>query len=402
MDNQKSIVKSIKHIILEICKFLVVKGVYPFVYKKEARKPIEKGKIVFIENRGDTLPNSMTYIYSVLKDKKKYNMKVRFLKKSTLRYREQFFNTLSIIKDLGRAEYIFVCDALPEIGGFEKRPETKVVQLWHGCGAFKKFGFSTVDKVFGLDEKGQKKYPTYRNLDLVCVSSPEVVWAYEEAMRLENTGIVKPIGVSRTDVFFQDDYIGKAKERVYEKIPQARNKKIILYAPTFRGRILEAEGPDILDYKKMFEALSDEYIVLVKHHPFVKNVPEIENEYKNSFVYDVTEDLTIEDLICSSDICISDYSSLIFEYSLFNKPIILFAYDLEDYFDWRGFYYKYEEMAPGPIFRETDEVVDYIKHIDSRFDENKMAEFRKKFMESCDGHSTERILKEVGIKINEN
>ena len=239
----------------------------------------------------------------------------------------------------------------------------------------------------------------YRNFDLVCVSSPEVVWAYEEAMQLKGVGNVKPVGVSRTDVFFQDDYIHAAKQRILEQIPAAADKKIILYAPTFRGRVASAYGPDHFDYEKLYESLGDEYIILIKHHPLVKRLPEIPLEYRDSFVYDVSHTMEIEDLICASDICISDYSSLIFEYSLFEKPIILFAYDLDVYFDWRGFYYDYFEMAPGPVLISTEEIIDYITHIDTEFDREKMHAFREKFMRSCDGHSTERILDEVGLKL---
>ena len=85
--------------------------------------------------------------------------------------------------------------------------------------------------------------------------------------------------------------------------------------------------------------------------------------------------------------------------TLFDKPIILFAYDLSDYFDWRGFYYNYFEMAPGPVLMSTEEVIDYIKGLDETFDRDKLYAFRQKFMESCDGHSTKRILDSVGMEI---
>ena len=77
--------------------------------------------------------------------------------------------------------------------------------------------------------------------------------------------------------------------------------------------------------------------------------------------------------------------------------MILFAYDLDTYFDWRGFYYDYFDMAPGPVLFSTEEIIDYIVHLDERFDKEKVIRFREKFMASCDGHSTERILKEAGL-----
>lgn len=380
-------------------KFLTLKIIFPLYYKWNARKPIEKNKVLFIVNRKPTLPNSMTYVHGLLEESGKFNIHDKFLLNLSLRYRQKFKVDMDLVKDLATANYVFLDEATVTTCGIKKRSETKIVQLWHGCGAFKKFGFSTADKIFGGNAKEQKRYPMYRNFDLVCVSSPEVVWAYEEAMQLEGEGNVKPVGVSRTDVFFQDDYIAAAKNRVIEQIPSAAEKKIILYAPTFRGRVAKAYGPDHFNYDKLYEALGEDYIILIKHHPLVKSLPEIPLEYRDSFVYDVSRTMEIEDLICASDICISDYSSLIFEYSLFEKPIILFAYDLDVYFDWRGFYYDYFEMAPGPVLISTEEIIDYIVNINTRFDREKMHAFREKFMRSCDGHSTERILEEVGIKL---
>ena len=107
---------------------------------------------------------------------------------------------------------------------------------------------------------------------------------------------------------------------------------------------------------------------------------------------DVTKGLEIDQLLCASDVCVSDYSSLIFEYSLFERPMIFFAYDLDDYFDWRGFYYNYDELTPGPVVKETEEIIDYIRHLDARFDQAQVHAFKEKFMSSCDGHATDRIM----------
>ena len=139
------------------------------------------------------------------------------------------------------------------------------------------------------------------------------------------------------------------------------------------------------------DSLGDEYILLIKHHPFVEKRPDIPDECKD-FALDISEKLEIDQLLCASDICISDYSSLVFEYSLFERPMIFFAYDLDDYFDWRGFYYDYDELTPGPVVADTEAIIDYIKNLDTRFDKAKVHAFREKFMSACDGHATDRIM----------
>ena len=380
-------------------KYDTLKWVFPWKYRKHCKAPVQENKVIFIVNRKATLPNAMTYVHKVLEDSGKYDVHVHYLQHLTLRYRGVFKRTMALMEDMATAKFVFLDEATPDIGGFDKRPETKVVQLWHGCGAFKKFGFSTADKIFGGNAKEQKRYPMYHNFDLVCVSSPEVVWAYEEAMQLEGQGLVKPVGVSRTDVFFDEAFVAAARKRVYEQAGIPEDKKIILYAPTFRGRVAHAYGPDNFDYDRLYETLGDEYVILIKHHPLVKTRPDIPLEYRGTFVQDVSTSMEIEDLLCASEICISDYSSLIFEFALFEKPIILYAYDLDTYFDWRGFYYDFYEMAPGPVLISTEEIIDYIQHLDTEFDLPKMQAFKEKFMSACDGHSTERIFEEIGLKL---
>ena len=278
------------------------------------------------------------------------------------------------------------------IAALPTRKETIVTQLWHGCGAFKKFGMSTAELIFGDDRKTLEKYPYHGNYTYVTVSAPEVVWAYEEAMSLQDKkGVVVPIGISRSDVFYDETAKKAAQKKLYEVVPQAKGKKVILYAPTFRGRVAKAKTPNQLDIAAFGDALGKDYVLLFKLHPFVKKRTAIPEGYED-FAFDLTDDMSIEELLFVADICISDYSSLVFEYSLFEKPMIFFAYDKAEYDDWRGFYYNYEEMTPGPICTENEEMLDYILHLDTRFDKQQIIDFKYKFMRSCDGHATERIL----------
>ena len=210
----------------------------------------------------------------------------------------------------------------------------------------------------------------------------------------ESEGIIKPLGISRTDVFFDENFAQKARKKLYEKYPFTKDKKIILYAPTFRGRVKNAKSPTRLSLGLMHYVLSEEYVVLLNLHPLIQERPKIANHLSN-FAADVTGEMTIDELIAISDICISDYSSMVFEYSLMNKPMIFFAFDIENYLDWRGFYYEYDELTPGPVLTDTEEVVDYIKDIDNLFDPDEVKRFREKFMSSWDGNSTKRILEEA-------
>ncbi len=377
-------------------RWLTIRVIYPLMYCIFSIRRVEQGKVLFVEPSQLKPTNSMQTLINAVREAGFNNVMQISLAHNKVRKREQFRRELNFLREFATAEFVFTTEALSTVGGFRKRKETTLVNLWHGCGAFKRFGNSTAELKFGNTVQENLKYPGYRNLDLITVSSPEVIWAYEEAMNYKDADVVKATGISRTDVFFNQDYIAEAKARVLEEVPEATGKKIILYAPTFRGSVRRAKAPDRLDIQALHEALGDDYYLMIKHHPHVKVRPLVPVDCKG-FARDVTTEATIDDLLCCTDICISDYSSLVFEYSLFGKPMIFFAYDLEEYNDWRGFYYDYDELTPGPVVMSNEEIIRYVRNIDTEFDKDAVDRFRDRFMSSCDGHATQRILETIGM-----
>ena len=376
-------------------KSLVLSDVYPLVYRRACAAPVVPSKVVFVEVRGSSLSDNFRLVHERLREGGRHDISVHFLGESSASYPEYFRNCIAMLKDIATARYVFLDDACNVIGSIPLRDGTKVVQLWHACGAFKKWGMSTADLLFGGSRESKLKHPHYGNLSLVTISSPEVAWAYIEAMHLESTPeIVKPLGVSRTDVYFDREFLAAAREQVEAKIPAAHGKKIMLYAPTFRGRVASASAPTELDIALLMRELGGQYVLLVKQHPFVKNRPPVPDECKG-FAFDVSDDFPIDVLMAASDLCISDYSSLIFEYSLLSRPMAFFAFDKAEYDDWRGFYYDYDELTPGPVFTATEEIAAWVQSVSTSFDSAEVDAFRAKFMSACDGHATDRILEEV-------
>lgn len=363
---------------------------FPKVYSSYCTEPVQENKVLFLEMRFTKLSNSFELIYKALEESGEYDLKCSYVQFNFIRGREFTQRVNEMLKELATAKYVFVDDASLILSSIPLRKETVAINLWHACGAFKKFGRSTAELKFGSSAATLDKYPNYGNLTHVTVSSPEVIWAYEEAMHLPK-GIVKATGVSRTDQFYDKEFVESRKQKLYEIMPEAKDKKVILYAPTFRGHVATASSPDRIDFERFCRELGNEYVIVCKHHPFVKNPPIILEELQH-FARDLTKYLSIEDLLCCADICISDYSSLVFEYSLFEKPMIFYAYDYDNYCDWRGFYYDYSEFTPGPVVQTEDELLNSIKNIDTQFDKQKVIDFKEKFMGSCDGHATERII----------
>lgn len=383
---------SVGKTVKKLCKFAAMRVLLPFSYFIHSRGKIDPTKVVFVEVRYDGLSDNFALIEKALREEGGWNIRLHCLRQERCSLVQFLKNCLRMNMDIGNARCVLLNEAASAYGCLNIRKETVTIQTWHGCGAFKKFGLSLADKTVGHSEDEHRRYPVYRNNDFITVSSPEVVWAYEEAMNITegDSRKVLPIGTSRTDVFFDRENIAARRRELEELIPAAKGKKVILYAPTFRGELSGGRIPDRLDIEQLRRSIPEDYILVIKHHPLGLD-RQIIPESCADFAFDATSTLPIETGLMAADICVTDYSSLVFEYSLLDRPIIFFAYDIDDYLDERGFYYPFEEFCPGPIARTTEELAAAING-SANADLSRIRAFREKFMSACDGHATERVV----------
>ena len=379
-----------------IYRYYVLKVLYPRIYKKYSRLPVDEKKVVFVEIRLPNLTNSYKVLYDELYQNYDFDIHCHFLRNTYVNRTQYRRRCKAFIKDIATAKYVFMDEATNIMGNFEMREETVVTQLWHGCGAFKKFGYSTADAIFGATREEMDKYPFNRNYTNVTVSSPEVIWAYEEAMNYtRESGVVKALGSSRTDVFYDEDFIKASYDALYEIMPEAKGKKVILYAPTFRGNSLRnSYMRNTLDLDALYDNLHEDYAFVMKLHPLTAKafkLTEEQQEKYRGFLYDVSHSANIDTALCAADIVISDYSSLIFEYSLLERPMMFYAYDLEKYENDRSFYFDYRSFVPGEIVEDTEGIINEVKRLETEFDKQRVINFKNDFMSACDGNSTKRI-----------
>ncbi len=379
---------SIKKAVRNAAKFVMFKGIYPLFYAISKLRPLRKDKVIFAEIRSGVLTDSFRYIYEELRNRG-LSPVVYYVhnNKGGMGY---LFRYLILTLKMGNAGCVLLNDTCNLFGAFKFRKGTKVIQTWHSCGAFKKWGESITDLSFGESLEELRKYPAHTSYTLCTVSSEECIWAFKEAFGFgADNGCVQATGVSRTDFFFKEDNRRKAFEELYRCCPQAKGKKIMLYAPTYRGDADKAYIPEKLDIQRLCCQFSDQWVLLIKRHGFVKKEWEIP-EGCESFAFDVSDCMKIENLLFTADLCITDYSSLIFEYSLFERPMIFYAFDLEEFYDYRGFYYPYDNsFLPGPIVKDNDGLIKAVAECET--DRERLKAFRDKFMGACDGRSTERI-----------
>lgn len=379
-----------------LMKDVALGRILPAVYAQAAKEPVDDQAALFVSRYATEIGGNLACVSDCLREQ--HGMRTEFVSLDfngvgTVQYLD---NCKAMLRKAATSAYVFIDDASDVLSCIDLRPETKVIQLWHACGAFKRFGFSTAEAGFGESREDKRRHPFYGNLSLVTVSSPEVVWAYEEAMGLQDApGIVRPLGVCRTDCFFDAQFVSASRTRFDQAFPQAKGKRVVLYAPTYRGDSSHAKAPDGLDLAVLKDRLGDSCVLCIAQHPFVVQSPVLPRELEGFVVDAQTAPLSIAELLCAADVCVSDYSSVVYEYALLGRPMAFFPYDYSDYYDWRGFYYDYDELTPGPVYSDTAELADYLLHVDERFDPAQVASFRERFMIACDGNSTERIVEAV-------
>lgn len=161
---------------------------------------------------------------------------------------------------------------------------------------------------------------------------------------------------------------------------------------------MELDQYDIqLDINQMYHALKDDYLLLIKLHPAVKNNHNYQKLYPD-FVYDFSEYRGINELLVIVDFLISDYSSVPFEYALLNKPMIFYPYDLDLYQKERGVIPDYIQEVPGPVVFGTAEIIRLIKN--NQFNLERIREFSHKWNEYSVGKSSSNLISYVINKVH--
>lgn len=295
------------------------------------------------------------------------------------------WSTLRLIYLLATSDTVLMDDYFGLLGNLNISPETKIIQLWHAGSGFKSVGYSRFGK-YG----SPKLTNAHRKYTYVITGSQHLVPVYAEAFGIEESAVV-PTGLPRIDTFLDEERAGKVRDDFFEAYPQFRGKKIVLFAPTFRGKSIgDAHYPyDRLDFAKLHEVCGDKYVVLFRMHHFIDEVPPIPAEYADRLI-DFASFPDTNDLLQVTDVLVTDYSSIIYEYTLLDRPILFFAYDKETYSVIRGFHRDYDSTAPGKICTTFDDLVKALQ--DEDFDLSKVAEFRRENFDYVDTNSADRVI----------
>ncbi|MBT2678830.1 CDP-glycerol glycerophosphotransferase family protein [Bacillus sp. ISL-35] len=365
--------------------------------------PVDQKKVTFASYRSGKIEGNLLCIYNEFikrEDSYKYHFLFKKFNSSISGKITYVIHMIKVSYLLATSRFFIIDDFYFPVYAIKPREGTDIVQLWHAAGAFKKFGLSTIDKPFGPSKAYLKHVKIHSNYTRVYVSSSNVVEFYAEAFDMDSSQIY-PFGIPRTDFFFKENVKEEAKRKFDRIFPEFQDKKFILYAPTFRGSShYQNEFLPPLNIPFLKEQLGNEYCLLINLHPYMKAGLMIEEDTKD-FAIKLEGQLTIEELLVISDILVTDYSSVIFDYSLLCRPIAFFAPDLEEYIAERDFYFDFRRFIPGPLFTDTESLAGWI--VEKDFDESLVSEFRGFFFNHFDGKSSKRIVNHLlGMPANQN
>ncbi len=363
--------------------------VYAYLFKIYSVLRINKKKTTFIGTHDMSINGNIMAMYKKIMEQKSDSI-CKFITKDDI-YNEnivlKIFYSIRFLFvtsfNLATSKYIFLDNTFLPMAYIKFKPEVKVVQLWHGCNTIKKFGqLSNTGKLKELENKISEKYTH------VIVSSFKVIDLHQQAFGIKREKIF-PLGLPNLDIFFNNKKIEEEKKIFFEQYPNLKNKKIIMYAPTFRDNVDEFD--ENMNLQEVVDNLSQDYVIINRFHPHVaRNYRKIEGN--NVIDMSHYEDLTR--LLIITDILISDYSSIVFDYALLKKPIIFYAYDKYEYENnIRGFYCDYNKIAIK-YAKNKKELIAFIKDIE----DNGILLNIDEWIDYKDSNSTQRIYEKIYSK----
>lgn len=370
-----------------------------------SKLPIKRNTVLYESFLGRNYSDSPKAIFKYLLDNEpnKWNHVWILNDKELVKDEPEFnHNNVKIIKRFGWKYFYYVTVSkyfvlnMRQPKWLIKKSEQIILSTWHGT-PLKKLVFDMENVTSANKNYKRDFYNQSRNWDYLIAANEYSERIFESAFMYPKENILT-YGYPRNDIL--SNHTLEYKESIKEKLGIPQGKKVILYAPTWRDDDFHAVGQYKfslqLDLERLQREFGDEYVIVLRMHYLVSD--NINLSAYEGFVFDYSKYNDINDLYIASDILITDYSSVFFDFAILRKPIVFYMYDLEKYQNvLRGFYIDVNKELPGPILKTNDEVVNAIKNIDDINEEytDSYDKFTSVYSSLEDGKASERVVKEV-------
>ena len=309
-------------------------------------------------------------------------------------------NTKDYYKYISSSKYWIVNSIMDEC--ITKKKGQVYVQCWHGT-PLKRLRYdievngavlNTIEEIRKRNDRDAVKFDYFISPSKYCT---EKFTSAFNLIALGKKDIIIEEGYPRNDSLFNRNK--KDIDKIKVKLGIPKDKKVICYLPTFRDN-QHTSGVGYtynlaIDFDSLKKRFGKDYVILFKPHYFIANKIDL-SKYKN-FVYNVASYDEINDIYLASDLLITDYSSVFFDYANLNRPVMFYMYDFDDYKNnLRDFYISLDEL-PGPIAKTQKELEDYIVNIDKSISKYKKTydKFNDKYNYLDDGNASERVIRVI-------
>ena len=342
---------------------------------------LRRNNVLFLTENGDKLGDNLDILYKKYKELKEY--KVR-------KYSKDIFHIGSIIKKIihfiklvylvSKSDIIFVDNYTPTLTYLNISKSTKLIQLWHAGIGFKSVGYAR----FGLDGSPNPFKSSHRRYDYAIVDDESLIDIYKEVFGVKRS-IFRSYGMPRLDGYLNKDKIENTINNLYEKYSMLKNKKIIMFCPTYRGSGSKDAYYDysLIDLDRIYDyCKKNGFVFVIKMHGFIKEKIKIDKKYSD-LIIDLSNE-NINDIIYLTDIMISDYSSCAYEYSLFNRPLIFYRFDSAYYEYTRPMHSVDKFTSKQYIVNTFDELMDVLNKLKNVEIKDRFKDMKKRNTNSCE------------------
>ena len=373
--------------------------------------PVDRNKAFLVATHDDGPEGNIAGAVRALRKRRPHMQFVSLTKKD----REKGFFSFFINKafHMATAGIILLDNTFMPMAYTPISRKTRVIQLWHGTGTIKKFGLdSDSEEVARIAARGN------RRLTGLTVNGTRTRKQYASAFGISPRRIYMT-GLPRTDILLNEATMEAKKRAFFEcyrsRIGEPEKHRYVLYAPTFRDEEMAAGRLQKLpDIRRILQGLPEDVILLLRLHPAVaKSIADNTSFMKElsagerARVYDVSFFNGVTTLLSVASLLVTDYSSIVFEYALLKRPMVFYAYDLEDFQEnGRNFYEPYEDFVPGPVVKDEEGLLREIRRALAAEDEGekkRMEEFLRDNYRRIDGHASDRVAAlALGIRKSRN
>lgn len=352
----------------------LIQKIFNFIYMFFKLFPVDNNRILFISRQSDK--PSLDFRLLIKELNKKGNKKIvvitkRIEKKYFVALRKNFFIMFRQMYHLARSRICIVDGYNVAVSFLKHKKSLKIFQLWHSLGAIKKFGYQTM--ISKKDRRIAKVSHLHKNYNYIIASSDYEIPFLMEAFNYDRNNFYIA-GLPRIDYLLKSSM--KNKKKIYKKYPDFINKKVILYAPTFRNNndYRFEELIDKVDYSK--------YVLIIKKH---ENIHYEVSDLKGAYLID---DFSTLKLLSVADYVITDYSAVSIEAAILNIPIYIWAYDYDEYRKSPGLNVNLKKEF-GHYFRE--DIDEIYAMLDKKYDLNVVLDFKNKNVKYLDKRVTKRL-----------